>query len=382
MPRRDEGSILKELKNGKHTGRWHARLRYTDATGKPREKKRTCLTSAQARSMIATLRVEIAGDAIKAETNSRSYRELDQFYRDQYVHAAKFVGGKKISGFRQDTATVERYMDRSLAFFGDTPLAAITYADCRDYKRHIENLDTGRTDADERTVPRSVSDVNHHLKRVRRMLKVAIEQGWLDIDPFTKGSPLIIESFETERARVLTPDEENRIIAQCDNGYRRHLIPLIVFAVETGCRRGEILKLRWSAVNLTARVITIESGNTKTLRSRMVPVTERLRKTLAALRQNSLRPNSLVFPQTDFKRAFNTACRDAKLPEIHFHDLRHTAITRMLEKGIAPPLVMKISGHTQIKTFLRYVNQTETSVAEIADILDRFDTSQKLNIAI
>ena len=58
--------------------------------------------------------------------------------------------------------------------------------------------------------------------------------------------------------------------------------------------------------------------------------------------------------------------------EIHFiHDLRHTAITRMLEKGISPPLVMKISGHSQQKTFLRYVNQTESSIYDIAMKLDR-----------
>jgi integrase len=50
--------------------------------------------------------------------------------------------------------------------------------------------------------------------------------------------------------------------------------------------------------------------------------------------------------------------------------LRHTAITRMLEKNISPPLVMKISGHTQSKTFLRYVNQSESSIFDIAMKLD------------
>jgi hypothetical protein len=85
--------------------------------------------------------------------------------------------------------------------------------------------------------------------------------------------------------------------------------------------------VKWSAVNFDRRFITIESANTKTLQRSMFR----------------------GWPERS-----------------HFHDLRHTAITRMLEKGISPPLVMKISGHTQHKTFLRYVNQSENSVYEIA----------------
>jgi integrase len=72
----------------------------------------------------------------------------------------------------------------------------------------------------------------------------------------------------------------------------------------------------------------------------------------------------------DFKKAYITATKVADLPDLDFHDLRHTAITRMLEKGLSPILVMKASGHSQTKTFLRYVNQTETSVYEMAQKLD------------
>jgi len=138
-------------------------------------------------------------------------------------------------------------------------------------------------------------------------------------------------------------------------------------------RRGEIFSLRWSAVNLTGRVITIAATNTKTLRPRMVPISDRLRRVLADLRANSLRPASPVFRRVDFKKSFAAAAGKAGLADLHFHDLRHTAITRMLEKGIPPPLVMKISGHTQIKTFLRYVNQSEASILEIAKLLDAAD---------
>jgi integrase len=103
-----------------------------------------------------------------------------------------------------------------------------------------------------------------------------------------------------------------------------------------------------------------------------VPITDRLAESLDYLWQYSRkRQSDLVFGGADFKRAFNSACSDAGLLDVRFHDLRHTAITRMLEAGISPPLVMKISGHTQQKTFLRYVNQSETSIFEIAQKLSR-----------
>ncbi len=69
----------------------------------------------------------------------------------------------------------------------------------------------------------------------------------------------------------------------------------------------------------------------------------------------------------DFKTAFNKACKIAGLEDLHFHDLRHTAITRMLET-LDRSEVMKISGHTQERTFMRYVNP---NMASIADRLDR-----------
>jgi len=100
-------------------------------------------------------------------------------------------------------------------------------------------------------------------------------------------------------------------------------------------------------------------------------LSQRALETLAKQWQNSTRRDRApIFGTSDFKKAFIGACSDAGLDDVRFHDLRHTAITRMLEKGISPPLVMKISGHTQMKTFMRYVNQTEASIFEIAKRLD------------
>ncbi|QYO67506.1 tyrosine-type recombinase/integrase [Leptolyngbya sp. 7M] len=135
---------------------------------------------------------------------------------------------------------------------------------------------------------------------------------------------------------------------------------------------GDVADLFALAKHIFGRFLKIESANSKTLKSRLVPLSERAAETLAELWQNSRRRESdLVFGGSLFKKAFNGACVQAKLKDVHFHDLRHTAITRWLEKGISPALAMKASGHSQMKTFLRYVNQSETSVAEFARAISK-----------
>ena len=357
MNRRDEGSIFK-YKDGK---RWVARIQYTNAAGVRTAKQKAVATYDKAKAALKDLRRDIEREF----SDRKRFVDLDSFYRREYVHAAKFVGGKKISGFRQSVDTVEKYMDAAKEYFGDTYLDEITFEDLRRFKQSIADKPTrhGRQ--------RSVSDTNHHLKRLRRLFAVAVEQGWLEKNPFNRGSRLIIEAFETERTRVLTAEEEKKLLAAC-NRWRKHLAPIVIVAIETGLRRGELMSLRWSSVDLGRRQLRVDSLNSKTLKSRIVPLSSRAIATLAELRRNARgRISDLVFGNSDFKKAFIGACEEAKLSDLHFHDLRHTAITRWLEKGISPALAMKASGHSQMRTFLRYVNQSSDSVMEFAAKLDR-----------
>lgn len=351
-----EGSTYK-AKDGK---KWVARLRYTDKDGLRREKKRLCLTYKAASLKVAELKQEVDFD----KKDRRTFNQLDVYYRKTYVHEAKFVSGQKVSGFRQSLDAVNHYLNAALAYFGNRPLDEITFADLQKFKAMIMERPTVHDRQ------RSVSDTNQFLKRLRRLFTVAVEQGWLAVNPFKRGGSLITESFEVQRTRVLSAAEETGLLAQC-KGKRLHLKPLLVFAIETACRKNEILSLKWEAVNFERRFITIEATTTKTLKKRLVPISARLLEILEQQWKNSRRRTSdLVFTTGDCKRAFLGAIAATGLRDVHFHDLRHTAITRMLEKGISPPLVMKISGHSQMKTFLRYVNQTESSIYEIAMRLD------------
>jgi integrase len=84
-------------------------------------------------------------------------------------------------------------------------------------------------------------------------------------------------------------------------------------------------------------------------------------------------PEGLVFGITDtIKTAFGSACEDAKLEDFRFHDCRHTATTRMIASGSSHTEVMKIAGHTQLKTFLRYLNITPETTRRVANNLNTY----------
>lgn len=67
----------------------------------------------------------------------------------------------------------------------------------------------------------------------------------------------------------------------------------------------------------------------------------------------------------------------AEINDLRFHDLRHTAVTRLVRAGVPAPKIMKITGHQQLKTFQRYVNLTDESVIESANLLDNFNAGQQ-----
>ena len=120
--------------------------------------------------------------------------------------------------------------------------------------------------------------------------------------------------------------------------------------------------------------ITLTATATKTQKARIVPMTSRVCDELQNLWEKSDKNlSSSVFGIKDnFKRSFTTACKLAEIEGFRFHDCRHTAITRMIQAGLSPMEIMKVSGHTQMNTFARYVNPNKEAVSRIADVMTAF----------
>src|SRR5207237_9349492 len=114
--------------------------------------------------------------------------------------------------------------------------------------------------------------------------------------------------------------------------------------------------------------------NAKTQHARTVGVTKRVPAELGVLRSKapSDSPISVFGITSTVKNAFASALSDAKIENFTFHDCRHTATTRLTSSGMPASEAMKITGHTQMTTFQRYVNITDEAARNGAERLDAF----------
>lgn len=138
-------------------------------------------------------------------------------------------------------------------------------------------------------------------------------------------------------------------------------------------RPEEIYKLVWNDVDFQNHIVIIRAENTKTETERIIGITPRLENELEKLWESSPKDSDLrVFGVKSIKTAFKTACRKAEIKNFRFRDCRHTATTRMVNSGMLQAEIMKVTGHTQLKTFLRYVNLTAETASESAKYFGDF----------
>jgi integrase len=144
-------------------------------------------------------------------------------------------------------------------------------------------------------------------------------------------------------------------------------------------RKSEILNLKWFDVELSNNLITVNQTNSKSKKARKVHINSSLRKVLLELRLKSAGTEYVfldddVKPLREIKNGFNAACRRAGIQGFRFHDLRHTAATRMIESGAGILAVSKILGHSDIKTTMRYTHP-EDSLKDALESLAKFSNT-------
>lgn len=205
---------------------------------------------------------------------------------------------------------------------------------------------------------RSRTTVNRELQLLSRIFTLAIASREVSSNPVSKEK---LFKGEVRRTRYLLPDEEEKLMAQL-TGERAHLRLIVLIALHTGMRRGEIFRLKKSDVDFYRGEIRIIL--TKNDEARAVPMNETLRFELAGhiggLESEYLFANPKTGkPRGDIKNAFTTACKNAEIEGLRFHDLRHTAATRMAEAGIDPFTIAAILGHKSIAMTASYSHATQ-----------------------
>ncbi|MDT5158591.1 MAG: hypothetical protein QOH51_2948 [Acidobacteriota bacterium] len=357
-------------------GKWYARTTFTDRTGKRRNIKKTAKDKADAKAILKTIIRQIEDEGEKYIDGSRmTFNELADHYEAHYLKEAEYVDERKISGLR-DVARAKGFLTHFREYFGRQRLRETTYGDIYSYRS--ERLKTQT----KYKRPLKLASMNRELAVLRRMLNIALRQGWISKNPFNAGEPLIIVSGEMRRDRILTIEEEVRLLAACDHPQRKHLKPLLIALLDTGARKGEMLKLHWADICFNTRMITFRALNTKTLKSRSVAITNRLYGELVNLWESSNKDlNGEVFGISDnVRNSFKSACKEAEIKHggldgITIHSLRHTAATRLVQGQMPIQMVGRILGHTQVNTTYRYLSANAEIAQQAAAIFDALQTS-------
>lgn len=164
------------------------------------------------------------------------------------------------------------------------------------------------------------------------------------------------------RDRVLTDEERQRLLDALRPEGRRTgwMLPLVELALATGMRRGELLALRWEDIDISRRVAFL--ADTKNGESRRVPLSSAAVAVFQGLGLAAVGP---VFPVTHHAvaAAFKKATVRALIPDVRFHDLRHTAITAMSRKLPNVIELASVTGHKSLKMLQRYYHPSAEELA-------------------
>lgn len=242
--------------------------------------------------------------------------------------------------------------------------------------------------------------VNKELGALKALLTRAVQWGQLPDHPLRS-----VKRAKEDRSgvvRYLTPAEEqalrnaltardvDRIHARANaNAWRRargykelpelgpygdHLTPVVLLALNTGLRRGELLGLTWRDVDLVAGRLTVRGAGTKSGRTRYVPLNGEARAVLKEWQEQAT--GDLVFPgddgekMADLKTAWTKVAETAGLKDFRFHDLRHTFASKLVQAGVDLNTVRELLGHSDFALTLRYAHlAAENKVAAVAKLV-------------
>jgi integrase len=269
--------------------------------------------------------------------------------------------------------TVAEMIDRYIASVGDDKKDAKNQAQqLRKWKDRIgeyvladvtpalvlEHRDRLGSEPTERGIVRGPATVN----RMLAALSVAFTAAWKEWQ-WTDTNPVLQVKKRKEprgRDRYLSDDERERLLAACKASPCELLYPVVVFALSTGARKGEILNLTWADIDWEHGLAVFR--DTKNDEVRSVPIEGHLLAELQKLSKVRRIDTNLVFPRKDgrahieLRKPWVKAVKNAKIENFRFHDLRHTAASYMLGEGVSLGQLAEILGHKTLAMVKRYAH--------------------------
>ncbi|ETA72668.1 MULTISPECIES: tyrosine-type recombinase/integrase [Mesorhizobium] len=173
---------------------------------------------------------------------------------------------------------------------------------------------------------------------------------------------LKLKVTDNKRERRLLGGELERLLEATKKSRNKLVAPIILFALETAMRRGEMLSIQFRHVDFGRLSLVIPES--KSGYSRVIPLTQRAVAILEALRSEDAKPTDLAFPITPIalRLQWDRLTARAGIDGLNFHDLRHEAISRLFELGLTVPEVASISGHRTLAQLMRYSHANHEAV--------------------
>lgn len=265
--------------------------------------------------------------------------------------------GELLDRYRLEVAPERRcaaHWDRHLRFLATQGLAAVRVLQLTG--AHVarwrdERLKAGTSPE---TVRRNLGVLSSVFNHARREWNLAVD------NPFAR---VRLPSPTPHRDRVVTPDEERRLLETKDS----ELAFTIAVLVDTGLRSGELARLRWEQVDLNRRTFAVVSyKGTGKPTTRRVPLTQRVVRLLEERRRKTGKVLKVESANTVGKK-FGRWSRSLGMDDLRLHDLRHTCLTRLAEKGWNAAELMAVSGHSSLAMLGRYLHVSSEHLVEKLD---------------
>jgi integrase len=325
----------------------------------------------------------------------------------------------KVEAARQRASTLQIFLDERYQPWAEGQLRTWQFQLQRirsDFKewldRPMDAIDTTLIEkwrSERLAAGNQVVTVNRNLQRLHAVMSKAVEWKVLDTHPFAVKQ---LKADRTGRVRYLDEDEEERLrhalvsredtlrserdsfnawrairhkpqLAARNAAYVDHLRPIVLLALNTGMRRGELFHLKWTDVNLKTRWLVVGGCTSKNRQTRRVPLNEEANAVLETWRLQSQGDcaNTYVFPGrsdrplTTVTKAWRGVRKLAALRDFHFHDLRHHFASRLVQSGVDLNTVRELLGHADLKMVLRYAHLTPNGLACAVEKVARVTTA-------
>ena len=240
---------------------------------------------------------------------------------------------------------------------GSKPLVSITPTVIAEVRDKL-------TRAESRGKPLSGSTINRRITALSGVLTVAVkEYGWIAKNPIANVARL---EDSKGRERFLSDVERQRLLAECEHSECAALSAVVQLALATGARKGELLGLQWTGVDLDRRKMRLL--DTKNGDSRTIPLAPTAVSVLKHWRSGRV-PAGAVFPlgKATLDKAWQAARDAAGLHDVRFHDLRHTAASYLAMSGASLMDIAAILGHKTLAMVKRYSHLSEQHTTAAVD---------------